>query len=258
MKIQFASDLHLEMSMSMSNKTLYSFEPTDADVIVLAGDIHSHVKGVKWAAQVSRDLKIPVICVAGNHEYYGKEYFQTLQAMRDEAEYYPNVHFLENNSVIIDGVRFLGSTLWTDFYGDGSISIEQNLKYAAFLNDFRKIKYSDRPLKPTDLIDIHTKSKKWLTKELGTPFDGKTVVVTHHGPSRLTQHKRFEFDAISACFLTKLDHLVEQADLWIYGHSHSNLDTMIGECRLVSNQYGYPREGVPDHQPYDPAWVVKI
>lgn len=255
MRIQFASDLHLEMPRVSNELPL---ELVGADVRILAGDIHKHDKGIKFAAELADAGGAPVIYVAGNHEYYRHEFFSTLQAMRDEAAKYDNVHFLENDSVVIGGVRFLGCTLWVDFTGDGSISIERNLMFAGMLNDFKVIKYGERRLKPADQISFHTKSRKWLTEQLATPFDGKTVVVTHHGPSRLTQHKRFKFDEVSACFLTKMDNLVEQANLWIYGHSHSNLDTHIGKCRLVSNQCGYPSERVPDHQPFDPSWVIEL
>lgn len=255
MKVQFASDLHLEMPRVSNELPL---ELVEADVRILAGDIHKHNRGIRYADELADMGGVPVIYVAGNHEYYRYEYFSTIQAMRDEAAKYPNVYFLENDSVVISGVRFLGCTLWVDFTGDGSISVERNILYADMLNDFRAIGYGERRMKPADQISLHTQSRKWLTEQLNTPFDGKTVVVTHHGPSRLTQHKNFEFDEVSACFLTKLDNLVEQADLWIYGHSHSNLDTNIGQCRLVSNQKGYPGERTPDHQRFDPSWVIEI
>lgn len=234
-------------------------DKTDADLIVLAGDIHKGTKGIDYAVSLAESRVVPVIYVAGNHEYYGQEYFHTLQAMRYEAAKHENVHFLENGALVVGNTRFLGCTLWTNFTGDGSIRVERNVYVArGGLMDFKLIRYNERKMTPEDHIRIHASSKKWLNEQLDMPFEGKTVVVTHHGPSRATQHAVFEFNEVSACFLTAMDDLVEKADLWIYGHSHSNLDTQIGKCRLVSNQKGYPRERVPRHQAFDPGWVLDI
>lgn len=202
MKIQFASDLHLEFPQASN---LDHLDETDADVIILAGDIHKGVKGIYYAASLAESRGVPVIYVAGNHEYYRHEYFQTLKGMRDEAGKHENVHFLENNSVVIGDTRFLGCTLWTNFTGDGSISVERNVSVARNgLTDFKVILYDERRMKPEDQIRIHMNSKNWLNEQLDMPFDGKTVVVTHHGPSRATQHAVFEFKEVSACFLTAM------------------------------------------------------
>ncbi len=96
---------------------------------------------------------------------------------------------------------------------------------------------------------IHGDSTTWLTKKLfDEPFDGKTVVVTHHGPSRSCEHKMFGHSDLSGAFYSDLPNLVERADIWICGHSHSNLNLTINSTRLISNQKGYPNEMVSDFQ----------
>jgi len=87
---------------------------------------------------------------------------------------------------------------------------------------------------------------KWLEGKLNDEAKMKTLVITHHGPSILCQHKKYPVSAISGAFHSDLNELVSKADCWAYGHTHSNLDVMVGNCRLVSNQPGYPSEDVLD------------
>ncbi|MCK5649377.1 MAG: hypothetical protein KAI22_10905 [Gammaproteobacteria bacterium] len=94
---------------------------------------------------------------------------------------------------------------------------------------------------------VHTDSVSWLTRKLYDEFfAGKTLVVTHHGPSKLCEHKVFGHSDFSGAFYSDLPGLIEQADVWVCGHSHSNLDITINNTRLLTNQKGYPNENVAD------------
>jgi len=240
MKVQLFSDLHLEL------QGFYFIEEKDSDVIVLAGDIAVGLNGIKWAIEVCEQHKKPVIYVAGNHEFYHHDYIELLAEMRELAESCPQLHFLEQDEVVIDGTRFLGTTMWTDYLGDRKTTQEFNmLELGMNLNDHWLIRLQKAFFEPKDALAIHNRSVDWLKKKLSTPFDGRTVVVTHHGPSLTCAHRDYGINHISTGFLSDLDYLVEQADLWCFGHSHSNLDTKIGKCRLISNQKGYPRERLP-------------
>lgn len=239
MRIQPLSDLHIEM------RNNYTLEQTDAEVIVLAGDISVGIEGVEFAGRESARLNKPIIYVAGNHEYYSNDYPTTLTAMRQEATNHPLVYFLENDEVIIKGTRFLGATLWTDYEGDGG-NRSFNMMYAQQrMNDHHVISNNNKRFSPSDALAIHEVSKAWLQEKLAFPFEGKTVVVTHHGPSMKCQHPDFRVGALSTAFQSAMDDLVTQADAWIYGHTHANLDIKIGRCRLISNQLGYPGELTP-------------
>lgn len=256
MKLQFSSDLHLEMRPN------YHLSVTDADVIVLAGDIHVGIKAIEFAKSEAERQNKPVLVVAGNHEYYHHDYSELLSQFRALADTSPLVHFLENDEVILEGVRFLGSTLWTDYKGDGSDNAQFNMAFIGnALNDHRVIRNTYKAFSPADALAIHQSSRAWLESKLAEPFSGKTVVITHHGPSVLTQHKSYPYGAMSSGFLSNLDVQVEKSDLWIYGHSHSNIDTMLGNCRLVSNQMGYPSEGGNGEQflsDFKPNWVLTL
>jgi Icc-related predicted phosphoesterase len=214
MKLLVLSDLHLEFSNLL-------LPANDADVIVLAGDIWKGDNGIHWARATWPNKEI--VYVAGNHEFYGKNRLETLAKLRIAARE-TGVHFLDNKEVVINGVRFLGATLWTDF-------MLNNDKYFDIftasnnLNDFRVIHEGSKHFSPMDSIALHEESLVWLTKSLiEEPYEGKTVVVTHHLPSELSVAPRFKDDSLSACFASRLDHLFGHSELWAHGHTHDNFD----------------------------------
>jgi len=252
MRVQFCSDLHLEM-----RDKNYRLNKTDADVIVLAGDIHVGLSAVEFAIKESTLQNKPLILVAGNHEFYSHDYHHMLRKMREASSSHPLVHFLENDEVIINNTRFLGCTLWTDYLSNDPEQQSLHMAYCGrFLRDHIVIRNKEFNFTPANAQEICHNSKQYLAHKLDSDFAGKTVVVSHHGPSLECQHKQYRFNEISGAFISDLADLVKKADLWIYGHTHSSLDTKIGNCRLVSNQLGYPGEHIP--VPFKPNWVVEV
>lgn len=250
MKIHLLSDLHIEIC------GFYSIEDTGADVIVLAGDIHTDINGISWAIEEAKRLKTPIIYVAGNHEYYNHEYYSTLQNMRSEAFSSDLVHFLENDEIVIDGVRFLGTTLWTDYQVSDETQELCMQMCNHLINDHRLIRMKDELFSTKHALKLHQESLKWLYKQIVTPHSGQTVVITHHGPSKHSAHPDYGLNILSGAFISELDNLVKEADLWLYGHTHSSIDTKIGYCRLASNQRGYPREQIPGG--FDTTKIIEI
>ena len=254
MKLQIMSDLHLEFS---------AFEPisSDADVIILAGDIAKGDKGVFWAREAFPGK--PVVYVPGNHEFYGTQRKETL-AMIHIAGRQTGVHVLDKNEFILDGetdsVRFLGCTLWTDFLLFG----EEKKKMAMydgqiFLNDFRVIQEGDRGhFCAQHSIELHEQSLAWLKSKLDEPFDGKTVVVTHHLPSRLSVAERFKDSSISACFASELDSLFGKIDLWVHAHTHDNFDYVANGTRVVCNPRGYVTYQGTENFDFNPNLVIEV
>ena len=174
MKIQIISDLHQEfgsIELSFSN----------ADVIILAGDINIGIKGIEWILKEITDK--PVIYVLGNHEYYKGAYPKTLHKIKAIAQE-TNVHVLENESIEIGNVRFHGATLWTDFALFGSSRIYGALCQEK-MNDYKKIRrdpaYSR--LRSIDVYKIHNESILWLANSLSKYKDQTNIVITHHAPS---------------------------------------------------------------------------
>lgn len=241
MKLQIYSDLHNEFS---------PFVPPahDADVVILAGDICTKAKGVVWANET---FDRPCIYVAGNHEYYGGHLESTLQKMKAAAA--AHVHVLENDEIVLGGVRFLGTTSWTDFSSTGNQGLAA-ITAREVMNDFRHIRTDNyRRIRPDDLIMRNRAAHAWLSDRLSTPFDGKTVVITHHAPMVEVASPR-DYGHLTAAYANNWHDLVMKTDLWIYGHTHHSVDMQIERTRVVSNPRGYPGEKTG----FDPALTIEI
>ena len=253
MKIHIISDLHLEFA---------KFHPhsasNEADVIVLPGDIGKGIQGVNWAREQWPDKEIIYVC--GNHEFYGLEINGT-HAQIKQAGIDKNVHVLDNDEIIIDGVRFLGCPIWTDFklFGD-ALQKECMLQGEKGLNDFRLIAMGERKFRVQDSIDLHNESVKWLEMKLKREsFDGATVVVTHHLPSTNSVVARYKLDLLSACFASNLDHLLGFSELWIHGHTHDSLDYVQEGTRVVCNPRGYTRyDKECENSEFNPRLIIEL
>ncbi|MGZ8184220.1 MAG: metallophosphoesterase [Methylobacter sp.] len=242
MRINYFSDIHLEFASLKA-------PDNDADIIVAAGDIGVGTQGVDWLKALNK----PVIYVAGNHEFYSQEYQQTLQLIRNQCAG-SNVYFLENDCLIFQGVRFLGSTLWTDLFVEGEKKAEALGKT---LNDFRRIQFADQPFDAEKFSHLHQHSKAWLEQQLAQPFSGKTVIITHHAPSQWSWNDSpHALKKIAYCNdLKPLLHEYEIA-VWFHGHVHSRMDYRISGARILSNPRGYAGSKIVPG--FDPDRVVEI
>jgi predicted phosphodiesterase len=257
MRIAVASDLHLEFSD-------IELAGDGADVVVLAGDIHVRAEGVRWAAG---RFDVPVIYVAGNHEFYDGDIVATTAAMRDAARG-TNVHLLDDEAVTIGGVRFLGAVLWTDFdlFGDAGVKADAIARCLDLMPDFKIITNGPGVLTPEDTVAIHAKSRAWLAAALADGVgSGPTVVVTHHAPHRGSLAPRYAEDPVSAAFVSDLAPLMDGGAgappaLWVHGHTHTSFDYTVGTTRVVCNPRGYSRRpgGHRENPAFRPDFVVEI
>lgn len=254
MRIWITSDLHLEFGQPFKEPP-----PANIDVMVCAGDvlIKGVVPSIHWLAKFSLD--IPVVFVAGNHEFYNSCLQSDILEARKAARDYPRLHFLENDAVEIGGVRFVGGTLWTDFRLFGRRP-EVNMSYAqSGMNDFKKIKFSKSPylkFKPIHAYRTHVETREFIADELHECTGRKTVVVTHHAPSPRSIPAEFRHDPLSACYASDLEDLMYETRpaLWVHGHVHRRNDYLVGDTRVVSNARGYPGESTE----FDPNFTVDI
>lgn len=248
MRIHILSDLHLEFaSFQLSN--------TQADVIVLAGDIHTGRNGIKWILETIPDR--PVIYVLGNHEFYGQKIPKLTTEIKELVKR-SRVRVLENDAVEIGDVVFLGAALWTDFRLNGDPVIAEVAAQAG-MTDFRRIRVtpSYRRFRPKDARRIHAETIGWLTGQLESNRGKKVVVVTHHAPSPRSIPERFRNDPLNPAFASNLEPFVGESGvrLWIHGHIHQRSDYQIGNTRVIANPRGYPNEVLTG---FDPSLVVEI
>jgi predicted phosphodiesterase len=238
MRLHVLSDLRMEFSA-------FNLPKTDADVVVLAGDLDVGTKGWNWIKHSMRECPTrPVIYVIGNHEYYHHALPELTETLRQESAG-TNIHLLENSSVEINDFTFLGCTLWTSFLScpdpeDAMVTAE------VLVNDYRRITNSNeqRRLRARDTAWLHRESAAWLRHELGRHDPARTIVVTHHSPSFQSEAACYANSPLKHAFSSDLDALIEASGipLWIHGHTHHNVDYRIGASRILSNQRGYPTQ----------------
>ncbi|MGE0800704.1 MAG: metallophosphoesterase family protein [Lautropia sp.] len=264
MRLAVLSDLHLEFEPFTPPPSLRA-----ADVVVLAGDIDNGVAALQWARDAFPRQRI--VQVAGNHEFFGGCWQTVLAELRETARSL-DIDFLENDSVDIDGVRFHGATLWTDFelFTVPGRPFALTADQAMLLMQRRMIDFAavgwqpdpsvePRTLLPTDTVALHRASRQWLGERLLEPFDGPRVVVTHHLPSWRSVAPAFLKATSNAAFASDLDALVERSALWIHGHTHHSFDYRAGAARVVANPRGYLlRSGDYENPGFDPGRLVTV
>lgn len=285
MKIHVLSDLHIEFSPVVHRA------PHEADVIILAGDIGEGTDGLEWARKTFPDNR-PIIYVAGNHEFYSHD-LSLISTLRKKAKEL-NIQFLENDVFEWNGVRFLGCTLWTDFNNWSRSDVQLALTK---MSDYKKISISewrsrsknqakaeyalgkkfmrleDPRLTPLITLLLHKESMKWLSCELGKPYTGNTVVVTHHAPAigAVMGSDHANMVSLIGAYTTDLsDFLIKHKqviDLWVHGHTHRPMDYYSGGVRIVTNARGYPsseamsqcgRQKDPQEKEFNAKFMIDI
>ena len=256
-KVWIMSDLHQEFD----EFAWKSDNTPDHDLLILAGDIHSPAKAaIDYAEQLTDK---PIIMICGNHEFYGGTMDEVLAEARLRAKTSSNIHFLENDSIIIGDIRVLGCTLWTDFelFGRDQKNYSAS-KAEKVMNDYRRIKRVGktsgrrRRIRPEHTLVRHRKSRHFIEMELSKTHDGPTIVVTHHAPTKSGVADEHRNQTISAAYASNMDDVIttHQPDLWVFGHTHLNHDSQIGSTRIVSNAKGYGDQ----NSEFEPEFVIEV
>jgi len=237
MKIQLASDLHLEFIQSTFPGERLIVPAAGADALVLAGDIAIGTQAISLFA----NWPVPVLYLAGNHEFYSQAFDEMRVELREAAKG-TSIRFMDNDVVELEGVRFLGTTLWTDYKLYSEMAPSTVMAYAdRELNDHHEIRVGNNGrFTPEKALQEHEQSRNWLGRQLAIPYEGKTVVVTHHGPHPLSVHPRYVDDYLSAAFVSDLSDFLAEADFWLHGHVHDSFDYATCGSRVVANPRGYP------------------
>ncbi len=253
MKLNILSDLHLSLGA-------LEIPRNDADAVILAGDLARPREAVSWASGFAK----PVLYVPGNHEFYGGSIAATANELKQLCAG-TNIRLLDNDEVVIEGVRFLGSTLWTDFmlFGEGEKRAQAMRQAVSFMRDFSRIRADEAagapftPAASAALFNIHA---GWLEGKLAEPHAGPTVVITHHAPSRKSIHPRFADSLLNACFVSDAERLIDgrRAALWVHGHTHDSFDYLLNGTRVVCNPRGYAKDGANENPLFDPNFLVEI
>jgi hypothetical protein len=257
-KIQLLSDLHLETEV---------FEPVphpQADLLVLAGDIDS-----EWAAlDRFAGWPVPVLFVAGNHEFDDRELDQAWPALRERCAAL-GMTLLECEACVLDApdgrrIRFLGTVRWCDFEVFGPARFQSALRAGSY---FQRVMAATRGGLPFDAAAVRVEAlacRAWLAAALAEPAQGRwdaTVAITHFAPSLASADPRYGHQNGTASFCNADDDLLPGAALWLHGHLHCRHDYVRRHAdgrstRVVSQARGLATKG--EHEGYDPAKLIEL
>jgi predicted phosphohydrolase len=195
-----------------------------------------------------------VIYILGNHEFYPSDLDTLPGEVEDKLADCSKVSFLDNSSVVIEGVHFIGSTLWSDMDNENPTSmwrIEQSL------NDYHCIRKGGDKIFASDTIDLFKKNMAYLDQTLSESHDGPTVVVTHHGPSFKSVHPLYQESGINGAFASNCERLMYDHDIdyWLQGHTHQTSSYEVNGCKVRMNPFGY---GAAENLHFDPLFRVEL
>ena len=266
MRILYYSDIHIEIRESTTRVPWCAKYPLDlgpdlspflgvTDLVVLAGDIgpirpRREVSAYLYAMQVSEHLDCPVVLIPGNHEYYGGCFPEDRRQILEQSD--RKIFVLDRCVAHIPRkggpLRILGATLWTDYLLTGNQVLAM---YDALsrLSDHRVIKMErGAPFLPDHALQEHVQTRQWLAEKLAEAHNGPTIIVTHHVPHPLATNPKFGLnDRLAPAFASDCSELIDAAvragvQAWIYGHNHASQVVEVNGMRLMSAQFGYPRE----------------
>ncbi|MDP2264332.1 MAG: metallophosphoesterase [Hydrogenophaga sp.] len=296
MNIQLLSDLHLE-----ANPGFQATPAEGADLLVLAGDIGSYqtrrdgtvMDEPDWGLRRFSPLPqwggwpTPVLFVPGNHEYDGLDVDRAHADLRQTCERL-GIIWLERESLVMDGVRFIGTTLWTDFDALGELppaapraaprapgprtpiatprptdplthrlrQREKAFRAANFYLSKMDTQRHGRSFDAEAMRAMGLDCQHWLRQALAEPFEGTTVVITHFAPTLHSTDPRYGLSPGTAGFCNGLDELLPLADLWLHGHLHCPQDQQVGRCRIVANPLGYAQKN--EQLRFQPQQILRV
>lgn len=236
MRLRLLSDLHLEFHFDSGKEFIANQNDNDYDLLILAGDITLAKKLAFVFGEFRRVCgSRPIIFIPGNHEYYDSSYRKVWNILNKCQEQDSKLFVLDNKTITLDGVRFLGTTLWFSHSGD----LEP---WDHAMNDFKVI-HGIRKW-------IHQQGKDSI-EFLENHLQEGDIVISHHLPSYKSVHKNFKDSNLNRYFVHNIEPLIKDsgAKYWFHGHTHYSVDYMLGQTRVICNPFGYAgREINPDFQ----------
>ncbi|MBD8088724.1 metallophosphoesterase family protein [Pseudomonas fluorescens] len=243
MKNQLISDIHLDVH------PMEAPIGGDADACLIAGDLHELDQGIDF---IERILKVrPVLHLLGNHDAYTSSIDRVAKLFSQHVNRLKDFYFMDRHTAVLEDVRYIGATLWTDFNRGNPLSIMQAtgmVKDYLYINNAAE----DDRIRPEEILRRHQLDLAYIRHELEKPWPGKTVVMTHHSPSYQSCQGRFAHSPSNFLYASNLDDIIKgyAPDVWVHGHIHSRLDYHIGATRILCNPRGSRAMEGQDFDPY--------
>ena len=254
----------------------------EVDILILAGDIGSYQAGsllqgddfgLNRFSPRRPDSRWPrVFYLPGNHEFDALDYDATYLKLRSTCEAL-GIEWLERETITVGSVRFIGTTLWSDFealakskptMAEQMGALEKAYRAANFYLGKNTTSRNGAPMLAEDIRALAHECQRWLHTALAVPFDGTTVAVTHFAPTLRSADPRYGLTPGTAGFCNSLDHLLPLSQVWMHGHLHCANDFVVEgtedgkpfSCRVVANPRGYPEKG--EDKAFQEAFVVEL
>lgn len=252
LRVSFISDIHLSEKNKLIPKDLVKLRKSNVDVLLILGDISSDPSDWKEFLQIIRKYfsSGPILFLMGNHEYYNhdintatKDYAQAIQDDRD-------AYILDNSNIIINGINFIGSTLWSSFELGKDISIAEKQIFT-----FKRVKNGNRYITKNEILEIHRQSLRFIQNSIHNSLSECNVVITHYPPitlKNLSLLSGYELDGAQCSPLE--DFIIKnKPQYWLYAHIHEPLKKIVGETILMNNAFGadYNTYHKPDFEVID-------
>jgi Icc-related predicted phosphoesterase len=269
MKAWIVSDIHSSpMDLFLARRLVVP----KADICVCAGDIANNIERSIDFLFAEIAPRMPVVATLGNHDYYGSSIDRALEYAR-KWTVGTNVRILENEEFRMDDLRVIGATLWTDFeitaHGAGHVPVDVRREFAVslcrqYLLDFREIHRSDERdegdhgfITAEEMIFRHKESRAHIDEALAEPFDGTTMVLTHHAPTARSLDSRFAGHVTNAAFASELSPMIQtrKPTFWVHGHIHCFQDYEESGTRVLCNPRGYHND--PSTGGFRPGLVIE-
>jgi len=256
--IQLASDLHIGEYLAEGLEIPFRVHP-QANLLILAGDIDIGLQGMDFA----RTLDVPTLYVPGVLEHAGLEPEVAAPLMKLDSSR-TKVRVLQNDAVVINGIRFLGTTLWPNFGPPSLLKGPESVGIAVAMTDYGTLQDGGKTMTYSGLWARHQAAVAWLSQRLAEPFDGPTVVISHHIPHPKSIPRQGAGDPFAAPCQTRLTALMTFVDYWFHGNVHVACDYRIRDCRVICNPVGapadhrYPYSVAQDSNRYDPELLTRI
>lgn len=272
MKVAYGSDLHLEFGTIELNNTENSDLLILSGDILIAEDIYRHpdpmadfkkqlekLPGLLWKPSDNQKRSMiyheflnnvsnqfpKVIMILGNHEYYNGKFPDAVQWLKEYVVQFPNISVLEKEKIEIEGITFIGGTLWTNLNNDNPITASV---LGNSMNDYSLIRnstYGYRRLIPIDTLKDHKKFLEYIKNVVESEPEKPYVVCGHHAPTTLSIHEKYKTEKDfhdNGGYASDLSNFIldhPQIKIWIHGHTHENFDYMMGSTRVLCNPRGY-------------------
>lgn len=277
MRIQLLSDLHLEQYPDFA-----PVAAKDVDILVLAGDIGSYQEGSLLSGDdfgLSRFSPLQtnspwprVLYLPGNHEFDSLDFDRTYTHLRQTCNRL-GIEWLEQEVITIGSVRFIGSTLWSDFESLARDEPNMTRQMQALEKAYRAANFylqkhtalrDGIPMLAPDIRELSLACQSWLQQALTTPFDGTTIAVTHFAPTLKSADPRYGLTPGTAGFCNAMDDLLPLANLWLHGHLHCANDYVVKglrdgqpwSCRVAANPLGYADKN--EQAAFQEAFVIEV